>query len=228
MFFVTRRLSKENVKQYGRHIGKVVHSNPTIAFSLIIDQIQSYDNQIPHVVDASRYLTDLEFDILSYIMIEALAKDENRDRIKPDGTTLSKWLVSLATFAGTLFRKHPIELQGVLQYVFNQVAKGNLYDLVVLQELVAQMSGIRILEETTEAQLDATGGGDMLKRESLLFESLRLVRKPSARLIKALQDTSLLLPLGILIAQKRKSCIFENSKSPDLGYIPQELKILSW
>lgn len=57
------RLSKETVLEYALHIGKTVHSNPLIAFSYIIKQIESYDNMIAHVVDATRYLTPMEFGI---------------------------------------------------------------------------------------------------------------------------------------------------------------------
>ena len=47
-----RRLAKENVRQYGRLVAKVTHSNPVIVLPLILDQIKHMIN-IPAVVEAS-------------------------------------------------------------------------------------------------------------------------------------------------------------------------------
>lgn len=218
--YIMRRLSKENVKQYGRYIGKTVHSNPAIAFTIIIDQLQSYDNQIPHVVDASRYLTELEFDVLNFCMLEALS-NSTKERVQPSGTSISKWLVALATFCGTLWRKHPIELKGLLHYVTNQLLTNNIFDLLVLQELISQMGGIKLLDESTADQLDAFAGGELLRREALQFENLRIIRKPSKRLTRALLDTNLDTKLGYLIAQTRRDIAFSETGTKDL-------KITGW
>ena len=219
IIFKKRRLSKETVKQYGRHIGKIVHSNPTIAFTIIIDQLQSYDNQIPHVVDASRYLTELEFDVLAYCMLEALS-NTSAERIQSNGTSLAKWLISLSTFCGTLWRKHPIELEAILQYVASQLAVDNVYDLIVLQELIGQMSGIRSIEETTDAQKEALAGSDNLRREVFLFEGLRTTKKSVTRLANVLVQGKLVQTIGILIAQQRKEIVFRGES--------KELKVLGW
>ena len=32
-----RRLSKENTKQYGRHLGKITHCNPGVVFDTILE-----------------------------------------------------------------------------------------------------------------------------------------------------------------------------------------------
>lgn len=218
--YIMRRLSKETVNQYGRYIGKTVHSNPTIAFTIIIDQLQSYDNQIPHVVDASKYLTDFEFDVLNYCMLEALS-NTSKERIQPNGTLISKWLVALAQFCGTLWRKHSIDLKGLLHYVTNQLLTKNVYDLLVLQELICQMAGIKLLDESTADQLEAFAGGELLRREALMFESLRIFKKSSARLTRALLDSHLAVKLGILMAQSRRDIAFSETSSKDL-------KITGW
>ena len=61
---VMRRLAKENVKQFGRLIGKISHANPVVVLPIIIDQLQAYDNLIIPAVEAFRYLTPLSYDIL--------------------------------------------------------------------------------------------------------------------------------------------------------------------
>lgn len=68
-------------------------------------------------------------------------------------------------FCGTVFRKYPIELTGLLQYVTNQLKAGKSFDLLVLKEVVQKMSGLEISEEVTMSQLEALCGGELLKNE---------------------------------------------------------------
>ncbi|KAI8848005.1 transcription factor/nuclear export subunit protein 2-domain-containing protein [Chytridium lagenaria] len=216
--YIMRRLSKETTKQYGRHIGKLVHSNPAIAFTNILEQIQAYDNQITFVVDATRYLTELSFDVLNFCLIEALA--ENKERLQPGGTGIRLWLKALSTFAGNLFRKHSVELQGLLRFIFCQLVKNNIQDLTVIQELIAQMSGVKPIDESTDAQLEALAGGECLRREALFFDNARFTRKPSARLAKAFIETQLAIPFLVILGQHRKECVFREEFN--------EIKILGW
>lgn len=73
--------------------------------------------------------------------------------------------IGLAVFCGTVFRKYPIELTGLLQYVTNQLKAGKSFDLLVLKEVVQKMSGLEISEEVTMSQLEALCGGELLKNE---------------------------------------------------------------
>ena len=88
---IMRRISKDNVKQFGRALGKLSHGNPTVCFSTVLDQLQSYENLITPVVDCFRYISDLSFDVLSFVLMEDLANPA-KSRLKPDGTNLSLWL----------------------------------------------------------------------------------------------------------------------------------------
>ncbi|KAJ3105928.1 THO complex subunit 2 [Phlyctochytrium planicorne] len=216
--YIMRRLSKETTKQYGRHIGKLVHSNPGIAFTVILEQIQAYDNQIPFVVDASRYLTDLSFDVLSFCLIEALAVD--KERLLPGGTGIRLWLKSLSSFAGNLFRKHTIELHGLLKYMFCQLVRNNVQDLLVLQEVIGQMSGVKPLDDATDVQLEALAGGDTLRRESLFLETARGTRKSSSRLNKAFVESQLAGPFMVILGQHRLECVYREQSG--------EIKVLGW
>lgn len=48
------------------------------------------------------FLTQLEYDILEYVVIERLAQG-GREKLKDDGLNLSDWLQSLASFWGHLY-----------------------------------------------------------------------------------------------------------------------------
>uniref|UniRef100_A0A7N9AXV8 THO complex subunit 2 n=1 Tax=Mastacembelus armatus TaxID=205130 RepID=A0A7N9AXV8_9TELE len=205
--YIMKRLTKENVKQSGRQIGKLSHSNPTILFDYMLSQIQWYDNLIVPVVDSLKYLTSLNYDVLAYCIIEALANPE-KEKMKHDDTTISSWLQSLASLCGAVFRKYPIELAGLLQYVTNQLKAGKSFDLLILKEVVQKMAGIEITDEMTSEQLEAMTGGEQLKAEGGYFGQIRNTKKSSQRLKEALLDHELALPLCLLMAQQRNGVVF--------------------
>ncbi|KAI5249621.1 Tho Complex Subunit 2 [Manis pentadactyla] len=217
-FSPCRRLTKENVKPSGRQIGKLSHSNPTILFDYILSQIQKYDNLITPVVDSLKYLTSLNYDVLAYCIIEALANPE-KEKMKHDDTTISSWLQSLASFCGAVFRKYPIDLAGLLQYVANQLKAGKSFDLLILKEVVQKMAGIEITEEMTMEQLEAMTGGEQLKAEGGYFGQIRNTKKSSQRLKDALLDHDLALPLYLLMAQQRNGVNFQEGGEKHLKLV---------
>ncbi|KAM4695761.1 THO complex subunit 2 [Rhinophrynus dorsalis] len=216
--YIMKRLTKENVKPSGRQIGKLSHSNPTILFDYILSQIQSYDNLITPVVDSLKYLTSLNYDVLAYCIIEALANPE-KEKMKHDDTTISSWLQSLASFCGAIFRKYPIDLAGLLQYVANQLKAGKSFDLLILKEVVQKMAGIEITEEITMEQLEAMTGGEQLKAEGGYFGQIRNTKKSSQRLKDALLDHDLALPLCLLMAQQRNGVVFQEGGEKHLKLV---------
>ncbi|XP_041750983.2 THO complex subunit 2 [Coregonus clupeaformis] len=205
--YIMKRLTKENVKPSGRQIGKLSHSNPTILFDYILSQIQWYDNLIGPVVDSLKYLTSLNYDVMAYCIIEALANPE-KEKMKHDDTTISSWLQSLASLCGAVFRKYPIELAGLLQYVTNTLKAGKSFDLLILKEVVQKMAGIEITDEMTSEQMEAMTGGEQLKAEGGYFGQIRNTKKSSQRLKDALLDHELALPLCLLMAQQRNGVVF--------------------
>ncbi|TWW74883.1 THO complex subunit 2 [Takifugu flavidus] len=210
--YIMKRLTKENVRQSGRQVGKLSHSNPTILFDYMLSQIQWYDNLIGPVVDSLKYLTSLSYDVFACILqmdciIEALANPE-KEKMKHDDTAISSWLQSLASLCGAVFRKYSIELAGLLQYVTNQLKTGKSFDLLILKEVVQKMAGIEITNEMTSEQLEAMTGGEQLKAEGGYFGQIRNTKKSSQRLKDVLLDHKLALPLCLLMAQHRNGVVF--------------------
>ncbi|KAL6001258.1 THO complex subunit 2 [Asimina triloba] len=166
---ILKRLAKENLKQLGRMVAKLAHANPMTVLRTIVHQIEAYRDMITPVVDAFKYLTQLEYDILEYVVIERLAQG-GRDKLKDDGLNLSDWLQSLASFWGHLCKKYPsMELRGLFQYLVNQLKKGTGIELVLLQELIQQMANVQYTENMTEEQLDAMAGSETLRYQATSF-----------------------------------------------------------
>ncbi|KAL3502101.1 hypothetical protein ACH5RR_036550 [Cinchona calisaya] len=224
---ILKRLAKENLKQLGRMVAKLAHANPMTVLRTIVHQIEAYRDMITPVVDAFKYLTQLEYDILEYVVIERLAQ-AGREKLKDDGLNLSDWLQSLASFWGHLCKKYPsMELRGLFQYLVNQLKKGNGIELVLLQELVQQMANVHYTENMTEEQLDAMAGSDTLRYQATSFGLTRnnkALIKSTNRLRDALlprEEPKLAVPLLLLIAQHRAVVVI-NAVVPHIKMVSEQ------
>lgn len=211
---ILKRISKDNTKLSGRALAKASHANPLIFFTVALNQVQVYDNMIPHIVECAKYLTLLEYDVFSFNLIDALSNPE-KERTKQDGTNISLWLKSLASFTGTLYRRyHMMDPTPVLQYIANQLKANNTKDLIIIRELILKTSGIEPLANLSDKQIAALSGGRLLRQEAMLAAGAgpgtiarQGNRRAGARLMEALKDNSLAVALLILIAQQRQVCI---------------------
>lgn len=213
-----QRVSKENVKPTGRQLGKLSHSSPGLLFTYMLSQIQVYDNLIGPVVDSLKYLTNLSFDVLGFCIIEAL-NDPGRARTKTDGTSISMWLTALSSFCGAVYKKHTIELTGLLQYVANQLKAKHSLDLLIIKEVVAKMGGIEGVEEMTNEQIEATAGGELLRQEAASFTQIKNTRKSSQRLKDCLIERGLAVPLVLLMAQQGNCVVYQETESDHLKLV---------
>lgn len=218
---ILRRISSDNVRASGRSLAKAAHTHPTVLFEVVLHQIQSYDNLIEPVVDSAKYLTPLEYDVLTYALLEALS-DPGKARTKQDGTNTSLWLKSLASFAGALFRKYAaMDCTPILQYLANRLHEGQVADLIVLSELILKMAGIEPMGELSDAQMAALSGGPLLQTEAHLtlipgttpaavLLARNSLKKGAMRLYRTLMQNRLAVPLLILVAQQREACVFSD------------------
>lgn len=224
---ILKRLAKENLKQLGRMVAKLAHANPMTVLRTIVHQIEAYRDMITPVVDAFKYLTQLEYDILEYVVIERLAQG-GREKLKDDGLNLSDWLQSLASFWGHLCKKYPsMELRGLFQYLVNQLKRGQGIELVLLQELIQQMANVQYTENLTEEQLDSMAGGETLRYQATSFGVTRnnkALVKSTNRLRDSLlpkDEPKLAIPLLLLIAQHR-SLVVINAEAPYIKMVSEQ------
>ncbi|KRZ77829.1 THO complex subunit 2 [Trichinella papuae] len=219
---VMKRLSKDTTKQTGRMIGKLSHSYPVVVFDYLLSQIQQFENLIGPVVESLRFVTNLSYDVLAFCIIEHLARPE-KQKLKVSHATISSWLQSLATFVGSVFKKYNIELSGVLQFVTNQLKRGTSLDLLVLGEIVKNMSGVETARNLTKDQIETYAGGDILKSEVGHLSQMRNMRRSVHRLKDSLLQDDLAVTLCILIAQQRKVIVFKDGAKVHLKLAGQML-----
>lgn len=93
---ILRRLSSNTTDSLSGAVAKLAHSNPCIFFRNAVNQIMAYDNLASVVVQAMRYVTNMGFDVLLYIILEALANGD-KERLKEDGVNTADWLQSMCS-----------------------------------------------------------------------------------------------------------------------------------
>ncbi|KAH6715946.1 transcription factor/nuclear export subunit protein 2-domain-containing protein [Leptodontidium sp. MPI-SDFR-AT-0119] len=209
-----KRISKINVAPMARALAKIAYSSPGIVFSIALSQIESYNNLTEVVVECAKHFTNLGYDVLVWSLMSALGgKDRNRTNAE-FALLPSRWLLALSRFSGKVYKRYSIlNLSPILRYVADQLYRGNSTDLVILKELIAQMSGIVPDTDFTNAQIHAMTGGEELRKHTLitLYDKRYESTKTSQRLMRALTESNLSGELLISIAQYRQAAIYNIS-----------------
>lgn len=207
-----KRLSLENIPMSAKKLAKIALSSPGIVCKVALDQIESYTNLIEAFVECTKYFTELGYDVLVWSLLSSLG-GKQRSRTQETSVLLtSRWLQALSRFSGKVFRRYEnVDSTPVIQYVNEQVAKGNSTDLVILRELINSMAGIVPDVDFTDGQLSALSGGELLRRQTLtgLGDKRYESEKSASRLMKALLQTNIAPQLLINIAQYRQSAIYQ-------------------
>lgn len=161
-------------------------------------------------------------DVLTFCIMESLSSPD-KGQLKADDGTLSMWITALSTFIGALFKKYPSDLTGMLQFIVNELKTGKSIDLLILREIILNMSGIDAHATLTENGIDALTGGDILKQEVFHTAAVRSSKRLSARLRDALLKDDLLPALFILMAQQKACVVFVDSENLPLKLAGQLL-----
>lgn len=81
--YLLKRMSKDNIKDMGKQVSKVAHNNPLVVFTLMLNQIESYDNLILIMVDTFKFMGLLSLDLMGYCLLVSLGGEgETRDKLK--------------------------------------------------------------------------------------------------------------------------------------------------
>ncbi|KHN99821.1 tho2 protein [Metarhizium album ARSEF 1941] len=206
-----KRVSLTNLSEMAKQLAKTSYSSPGIVFRVAFEQLESYPNLIEAFVECAKYFTDLSYDVLIWSLLSSLGKSRSRTQAEHALTT-SKWLQALSRFSGKVFRRYPVlSPTPILQYVNDQLFRGNATDLIILKEFVSSMGGIVDSVDFTDYQVLSMAGGACLRRHTLIRAQDRRFDnvKSSKRLIQALVDSKLAANLLLNLAQYRQAAIFQ-------------------
>ncbi|KRY00417.1 THO complex subunit 2 [Trichinella pseudospiralis] len=101
--------------------------------------------------------------------------------------------------------------------------RGTSLDLLVLGEIVKNMSGVETARNLTKDQIETYAGGDILKSEVGHLSQMRNMRRSVHRLKDSLLQDDLAVTLCILIAQQRKVIVFKDGAKVHLKLAGQML-----
>lgn len=220
---VLKTMTLDNLREKSRALAKLASSNPCIVFNAALNQVQTYDNLIACVIECLRYLNLFALDVLTYSIVEFLSNPD-KDRSKSDGTNIAAWLQNLAKFVGNVFKRNlSLDPAIVLQYIANQLATGNAKDLIILRDMISKMAGVDILQDLSSSQVVALGGSKTLRAEAISPTSLTLKKpsfsKSSNRLMKALTESGLTVPLLLLVTLQRQNAVLLADEGAHLKYL---------
>ncbi|WVR05355.1 hypothetical protein IAU60_002369 [Kwoniella sp. DSM 27419] len=221
-----------------RYLAKLSHGNPLFLWTTAVTQVKAYPNIGQAIVDAGRYMTQLSFDVATFVMLDTLS-DDRAQRLNETGTGVALWLERLSKFVGDFNRRYAnMDLDPVLQYIVNRLMRGHSGDLIILEKLLSTMSGMEPVpnDGVSETQLQAYAGGREMVREAFNatrisiappqepgstdkpkeapVDKIKNIKKSLPRLVHALRDTNLAIPIWIALAQTRQAVIDKLSNTP--------------
>ena len=203
---VLRRITNESGKKQARSLAKVSFASPGVVVMTFINQLESYSNMIPGLVESVRYFSLLSFDVLTWCLINALS-GQGRNRMQADGMLTSPWLQALSLFVASLFTRYTIiNPSPILQYVAYELRNGDSTNLQLIDSVLAEMAGVKSEMNFNETQVLGMTGGELLQSQIVQqLSDQRHMKKTSAkRLMKALSEPGLVGQILISIAQERQ------------------------
>lgn len=200
------KVTTTNVKESGRKIAKISYSNPGVVFKNIITRLIGYPNMIDALVESSKYITLLGYDVLTWTVITTLTSS-SRGGKKSDGMFAQGWLTNLSLFIGRAYQRYALlDPTPVLQFTTHQLlqSSGELYMLDVLEQMVKWMGGIGPTGSLSESTVLSLNAGPILRAYTLqhnLADTRHLAVTPAKRLAKCLKDKQLAPQILVALAQ---------------------------
>ena len=226
-----KTLSKENQRQHGRTLAILTNSNPIIAFDNVIRLLTSYDNQINIFMQTLSFSSSLSYDVITYVISKIIA-DPYKEKINVNNGDMASWFKFFGYFIGHFFKKfHIAEFSGIMYYLCNKLKNSNSFiEFYAMKEIIEKMSGIIVMEDMNEHQVNSCAGGILLFLESLdLMKEYKNFKKPIQALLKfflqnsdAKNETSLRLSLlqennGTVIYEENDEYSNANGKAEVTG-----------
>ncbi|KAJ2817401.1 THO2 plays a role in transcriptional elongation, partial [Coemansia sp. 'formosensis'] len=192
---IMRRLSGDTVKLMGRRLCRLCHPSPPLSLKIILDQVCSYSSLVDSVVEALRYLTPLDADVLFFVVLRIL-DDPARTKVKDDNVNAAHWLQCLSLFTASYIHRHEnLRMDVILDYILKRMVntvrvEGTppVPELVILSDSILKLAAIEVMANATEEQTLALQGGHYLSNEAFSIVSPWIV--PQDASVEAILATS--------------------------------------
>nr|POE76222.1 tho complex subunit 2 [Quercus suber] len=212
---VVQRISGESAKKQALNLAKLSFSSPGVVTMYIIKTLETYSNMVPHIVETTRHLSAMGWDVLTWCIINSLG-GAGRERQQADGMLTSPWLSALSRFTALSFGRYPhMDPTPVLQYLASEFRAGDTTDLELLKQILIEMAGIGLDVDFNEEDTHLMAGGESMQRMILqrLGDSRHAKKSSAKRLAAALRTANLTGQILISIAQARQAYPYQENSS---------------
>ena len=224
-------LCLENARKNGRILQIISNSNPIIAFDSIINILILYENQIPTIIGALYFCSNLSYDVITYIICKLLhEKKSNLDR---ETIGIDKNFKNFCEFISLFYKKYySSEISSVFNFIIDRFnnCPSNM-DIYILKELIEKMSGIHTQEELNEENIISESGGYKLYfylECKNLGKEIKSLKKPINILMKAIQSNDNLICLFLLLnLQKRKILYTQKMNFQLMSFIYDQIHLIN-
>lgn len=225
-----KKLSNLTSRTMGRQLAKLCHANPFPCFASLLFNIQQNDKLIAPTVEACKYFTPLELDMLVYtIMSEMLTKCKGR--WQEDGVHLTQWFSFTVEFLASICRKYVVDLSPILDYICLNLSDqcGDGSDLLLLKELIQKMSGIEVPSggATTDAMIEGVSGLPTLRKLACFPQVGTQFKLSSQRLAVALLAKNEETPVFITLVEALGQLLHKEDQKTLDGEDEMPLKIVT-
>ncbi|KAK8869600.1 hypothetical protein IAR55_000167 [Kwoniella newhampshirensis] len=169
-----------------RYLAKLSHGNPLFLWTTAVTQVKAYPNIGQAIVDAGRYMTQLSFDVATFVMLDTLS-DDRAMRLNETGTGVALWL--------------ELPNDGVSDTQLRAYAGGR----EIIREAF-QTTRILIAPPPEPGSTD--------KPKEAPVDKIKNIKKSLPRFVNTLRDTKLALPIWIALAQTRQGVVDKLANTP--------------
>lgn len=199
---VLKRLTKENVKSTMRRLSKITFANPLPAFTVLVSQLESYDNLTSLVVEAARYFTDYAWDVLVFVVLTRLTV--RRDSMQADGINDQQWLQSLSSFIGKLAKGYPeFNIKPLLRFSLISLYSGQSIGLTIFKEIVGNMGGLQLSTNLVPNQIKQLSSSTAMQKigRTVIRDTRDQSIRSGARLVETLATSGQLFEFFVVLVK---------------------------
>jgi hypothetical protein len=209
-----RRIVPDQVRELARQLIKFIHNNPLVVLDGLVSTVQYFDNLAEPMVEALKFTTPLGYDVFMYLIMCNLC-DPSKQKIQDDGFTPQLWFQSLCCLTGSFLKRYSEAMltnDAFFHYVKNQLRSESSSDLLVLNEILTQMTGVILKDNMSVDQILGQAGGRTLRSQTLDAMSFKERSRKQLRVVKqSMLQNNLLLTMLILVTQQKAFIVHRQS-----------------
>ncbi|KAL6948634.1 hypothetical protein ACO0QE_001106 [Hanseniaspora vineae] len=146
-----------------RKFANYANTNPVAVFDFVLTTIENFDKVSSILVSAAKFLSPYALDVLQFSLLKRLTK--SRETISSDGINMAQWFQNLTNFVAEIIKTQTrFECHLILEYIINNMEKGEYSAAFMLKTIIEKVSGIQLLEEVQEHVLIMLNSDECLRK----------------------------------------------------------------